>query len=709
MQRELMQRKTSWKLTLAVLAAIQAAHASGEHIQEFIVTASPHDKSAADIAGAFNILDGTALQREAAATLGETLHNQPGINSSSFGPGVGTPVIRGLGGKRVEILQNGTSLVDAADTSPDHAVATEPLLADRIEILRGPATLRYGPGAIGGVVNIIDNTIHTDQLSGLSGAAEVRYNDNNHERTVVGRLDGGNGPANFHLGGVWREGNDVKIPGWAARNRQHDSPDINRGRIANSDAQVDTWVFGTAWSADKLVVGASVKRTSNDYGIPPGGHNHTGHDHDHDHDHQEGDGHASHTRIAMEQDVHQAKLLLRDLNGFIQRAQLDVNHTEYEHREIEMVDDRQMPGTRFDIRGTEWRAELTHAPLTDWRSISWTGTLGLQHSWRDFSATGQEAFVEPSDTRISGIYLIEETTLGAATLELGLRHDRQTVKTRQQRDIEHDSLNASASLLYPVGDTQRVGLILSRSERAPVAEELLAAGEHIATRSYEIGNRDLDTESALSIEATWSHEGELDASISVFHRHFRDFIYALDTGSHFSHHLAHDGFSGLAACSADLAHFGDAGALDDAPPCYLHTQENARFSGLESEIVIPVSDHQSLHLWGDLVRARLSRGGDVPRIPPARLGVHWDFNHGYWSARLSVTHAFEQKRAGANQSQTDDYTRLDVYLNYGRANWSVFLRGQNLTNQEIRQATSFLRDLAPEPGRSLILGARYAF
>ena len=711
-----MKRNKRWGIALSILAATPTgqAIASSDHIQEFIVTASPHDKRAGDIAGAFNVLDGNTLKREASSTLGETLQNQPGINSSSFGPGGGAPVIRGLGGKRVEILQNGSAVIDASDTSPDHAIGVEPLLADRIEILRGPATLRYGPGAIGGVVNIIDNAIHTEQLSGISGAAEARYNTNNHERALVGRLDGGNGPANFHLGGVFRESNDVKIPGWATNHRD-EREDSHRGRIANSDTEADSWIVGAAWTTDRLVVGASANRMTNNYGIPPGGHDHHDHGHDHDEHHHDHGDHHDHdheelTRIDMEQTVYQSKILLRELDGFIDRIRLDLNHTDYQHRELEIEDGVQEIGTRFDISSSELRSELTHSPVSDWRGSEWTGTLGLQHSRRDFRAEGLEAFVMPSDTIATGIYLIEETALGEGTLELGLRHDRQSVETRHLRDIDHNSFNASASLLYPVGDNQRLGLILSRSERAPVAEELLANGEHIATRSYEIGDARLDTESAWNIEASWAYQGDVEATVSIFHRRFQDFIYALDTGTRFSHHLEDDGLSGIAACSADFADFGgDPDAFSGAPACYLHTQQDARFTGAEVEIAFPLTDNQSLQLWGDLVRARFTHGDDVPRIPPARLGAHWDLTQGPWSARLSATYALDQQRAGVNQDSTDGYTRIDAYLSYSMDNWSLFLRGLNLTDQEIRQSTSFLRDLAPEPGRSFVLGARYEF
>src|SRR5690606_5194835 len=238
-----------------------------------------------------------------------------------------------------------------------------------------------------------------------------------------------------------------------------------------------------------------VSRLNNAYGIPPGGHGHGGHDEgesqgdDEHHDDQgieEDHGDELFTRIDLAQTVYQGKLLARGLEGFVQQVRIDLSRTEYGHRELEIAGDEREVGTRFDVTGNEARGEITHAPLA-----GWTGTLGLHYTDRDFAAEGLEAFVPPSDTRGLGIYLIEDLAIGAADLELGLRHDRQRITTSGLDAIDHDSVNASASLLYPLADSQRLGLILSRSERAPVAEELLAAGAHVAPRSYEVAHPEL--------------------------------------------------------------------------------------------------------------------------------------------------------------------------------------------------------------------------
>lgn len=708
-----MKTQSAWGLSLSLVAASLATPvaAAPTHIEEFVITASPHGKRVDEVPGAIAVLDQQQLQREVAATLGETLRNEPGINSSSFGPGVGAPVIRGLGGKRVEILHNGTGVADAADVSPDHAIGSEPLLADRIEILRGPATLRFGPGAIGGVVNVIDNSIHTEQVEGFQGAGEARHNTNNHENALVGRLDGGNGPFTYHLSGVLRDSRDASIPGRADRGDE----DSTRGHIANSDGEADSWTLGTSWVTDKLVAGIGVSRLNNAYGIPPGGHGHGGHDEgesqgdDEHHDDQgieEDHGDELFTRIDLAQTVYQGKLLARGLEGFVQQVRIDLSRTDYGHRELEIAGDEREVGTRFDVTGNEARGEITHAPLA-----GWTGTLGLHYTDRDFAAEGLEAFVPPSDTRGLGIYLIEDLAIGAADLELGLRHDRQRITTSGLDAIDHDSVNASASLLYPLADSQRLGLILSRSERAPVAEELLSAGEHVATRSYEVGNPGLDTESAWNAELNWTLSGEpLEASVSLYHRRFADFIHGADDGSRFSHDREADGLAGAAACSTDLADFdNDAGEFDEALPCLFYRQADARFSGVEAELTLPITTNQTLGLWADQVRARFDDGGDVPRIPPLRVGAHWDYSQGPWSARLSVTRAADQDRAGANQTATDGYTRVDAFVRYGQGGWALFLKGFNLTDADIRNATSFLREIAPEPGRGMVVGASYEF
>lgn len=696
-------------------ALLLPATAGATNIDELVVTASPHNKRLAEIPGALDILGREQLQRHAAATLGDTLQNTPGINSSSFGPGVGLPVIRGLSGKRVELLHNGMAVADASDVSPDHAVATEPLLADRIEILRGPATLRYGPGAIGGVVNVIENSIHADPLDGVHGALETRHDGNNDGDALVGRFDTGNGTWALHLSGVHRDSNEVEIPGATARTVD-DPEDTTFGHLANTDARSTSWTLGLSRVTDHLVIGASVNRLDNEYGIPPGGHQHGEEEHDEEHveqaeeehgheeEEQEEDHGSLFTRIDLAQTSWQGRILLRDLEGMVERVSLDLNRTDYRHLELEIEDGAREIGTVFDVDSTELRLEATHAPLGDW-----TGTLGLQAGRRDFGARGPEAFVPPSETDNLGLFLIEDRDLGEGSLELGARVDRQRISSPGRGDIDHHSFNASASLLYPVGETQRLGLILSRSERPPAVEELLSDGEHVATRSLEIGDPGLDTESALNLEFTWRYDGPFQAQASLYHRRFDDFIYARNTGARFSHELEEEGFAGLSACSASAGDFHDEETFEEALPCLAYRQEDARFTGLEAELTLPLTEAQSLRLWGDSVRARLDEGGEVPRTPPARLGGAWEFERGRWSASLDLLHAFEQNDPGRNEAPTDSYTRLEAFLRYGTEQWSVFVEGNNLTDEEIRNAASFLRDIAPEPGRGIVLGASINF
>ena len=713
-----MKYPTYWgfALPIALLAPIAqgVAAASNPAIEEMVITASPHGKTAEEVAGSLNILGGDQLQRQVAGTLGETLKSQLGINSSSFGPAVGLPVIRGLSGKRVEILQNSMPVDDASATSPDHAIALEPMLADRIEILRGPATLRYGPGAIGGVVNIIDNRIHTAPFAGLEGALETRFDNNGNGKASVGRLDAGSGDFNFHASGVIRANDDMEIPGYAAA--AADGPDdTTRGFVANTDADADSWTLGISRVSDKLVVGLGISRVNNDYGIPPGGHGHGEHEEeDHDDEHHDEEEHdaeeADHggdlfTRIVMRQTEYSGKLLFPDLNGPFTRLDIDLSHSDYRHRELEIEGGLSEVGTRYAARTNNLRAELSRGS-----DDGWLGALGLQFNDVDFVALGEEAFVPPNQVRSGGLFITEETGFGGGTLALGLRLDRQTAEADRGGEQSHNLINASASYLYPLADNQQVSAILSHSQRAPTAEELFAEGEHVATNSYQVGDRDLDQESAHSLEITWSYTGPVAVSASVYHREFANFIFEARDGSRFSHDLEGDGLAGGAACSADLADFDSEQAeFDGALPCFFYRQEDARFSGVEAELRAPLGTDLTARLWGDAVRARLDKSGDVPRIPPARLGLDLDYTRDMWTAGVSFSHGFAQNDPGINEAATDSYSRIDAHLSLGNEQWTLFLKGTNLADKEIRNATSFLRDLAPEPGRSLVVGARFNF
>ena len=673
------------------------------NIEEVIISASAHQKSAQEVAGSFNVIAGDELQRDAAATLGDTLQNQVGIASSSFGPGVGIPMIRGLGGKRIEILQNSSSVGDASDISPDHAIATEALLAERIEILRGPATLRFGPGAIGGVVNVIDNRIHLSAFEGIEGALESRYSSGNDGVATVARFDAGNGPLNLHLDGVSRDSNDVKIPGLA----DLDDSDSSNGFIANSDARADSLSAGASWVQGNSVMGFSVSHLDNNYGLPPASHGAHSEDSDAGHDDIV-------VRIDMQQTSYQGKLLLSDLGDFFDRLNVDVSYTDYQHREQEFdldTGDSAISST-IEAQSRELRAELTHL-----ERAGWFGTMGLQVSSRDFGSSGEESFIPASTTSRQGLYWLEETAIADNNLEVGIRFDRQKIEMADQSlSLDHDSVNIGASWIAPLSEHHRLSLTLAHSERAPAAEELLSLGTHVATNSYEIGNTRLSGESSNSIELTWVYEGDEESLLtfrgSVYHNQFSNFIFQQDTGLSLSHDLEDMGFEGLQACSSALADFSN--SLDeytDAITCYLFEQRDATFSGIELESSYQLSDSQSIELQADLVRGQFTAGSnrDIPRLPPAKIRASYVVESDHWRAALNITRAAAQNNAGENQMSTLGYTRLDASLSYNQPNWSIFIQGQNLTDRDIRNATSFLREIAPEAGRNLTIGLRYQF
>jgi len=677
-------------LPLAVLA-------ESESLEEIVVTASPLAKSVDELVRPVNVLSGDELDKEVASTLGETLNNQLGVNSSSFGPGVGVPVIRGLSGSRVEILQNSTTVQDASDTSSDHAVASEPLLAERIEVVRGSAILRYGNGAIGGVVNVIDNRIPKESIADTSGALQLRFNANNDERVAVGKIETGNNLWAFHADAVLRESNEISIPGFADHEAD-DADETTDGFIENTQAEAKSGSLGFSYTGDDLVAGFSINVLDTRYGIPAGSHGHhedEEHDDEHDdddEDHDEEEEEEEQVDIELEQTRYEFYLKRDNLTGnFLKSIKTELSVTDYEHTELEIEGDEVFQGTFFDVGGLDARVELLHHSMNNW-----LGAIGIQYTDRDFVAIGEEAFVPPSVTESLGIYLLEETSLSFADLELGLRYSSQSIKTAGLAGIDHDSLNANATLAFPLGESGRLAVSAFHSERAPTAEELLSDGEHIATNSFETGDPTLDSETANTLELSYRYQGDsFSLNSSLYHSQFSDYIYQQQNGT---------GFDEASESCQPLA-----GLDEDSIECFFYEQEDATFTGIEIEGRWQLSDSQSIRLWADAVRAELDSSGDVPRIPAHRIGLEWDYSLGPWNLELAGILADDQDRPGLNQEETEGYSRIDASLRYQPENWSAFVNIDNLTDEDIRNATSFLRETAPEPGRAITVGVTRFF
>jgi len=671
-------------LLLALAAASPAAdgpahpHAGAPALDRIVVTASPLSPGSDELVQPVAVLSGEELDRRKAATLGETVARTPGVQSSFFGAGVGRPVIRGLEGARVQVLEGGMSALDASTVSADHAVGIEPFLADQVEILKGPATLLYGSGAVGGAVNVVDGRVpEAMPLLPLSGRGELRGNSVSGEATLMARLDGGQGALAWHADAFHRDAGDYAIPGHARRDEaeahaggDHGGHDHD-GRLANSGLRSKGAAVGLSWIGDDGFVGMAVSRYASLYGIPGVAH---GHD---EGDHAPDDEAAHAVRIDLDQTRVDARgAWFAPLPG-VEALRFRLAHNDYGHLELEGGE----VGTRFHNDGHEGRAELVHAPVA-----GWTGAFGLQYSSRDFRAMGAEAFVPPSRSSDAGLFLVEQRALGNWTAELGARRDRASVDPDTAARARFDATSLSAGVRYQVNEVLHVSAAFDRAERAPSAEELFSNGPHVATGGFELGDPGLGTETANQLElGAHLHVGLLEAEVSVFDNRYDDFIHLLDAGS-----------------------------VEDGLPVRHWTQGDARFRGFEAEARMTLADNTSgrwaLRLFGDRVRASLDAGGNLPRIAPARFGAELGWEREAWRASIGALRHADQQRVAAGETPTDGYTLVDAHLAWHfditDVGGELFLDGTNLTDREARVHTSFLKDVAPLPGRALAFGIR---
>ncbi|MEZ5528445.1 MAG: TonB-dependent receptor [Porticoccaceae bacterium] len=663
------------KLFVAVLAvaglpaAVSAQDQHTSELNEVIVSASPLEENAAGINQAVSVLSGEELRNKAAATIGESLKDEPGVTSSGFGPGVGKPVIRGQTGGRVRVMQDSLGTMDASTASGDHSIATEALVAERIEVLRGPATLRYGNGAIGGVVNVIDNRIPDEVPKEIRGAVEYRHNTANDQNSNVFLLEGGKGNWAWHLDGMYRDSNDLEVEGYAQKPEPGELPDehMSHGFITNTDTQAQSATGGLSWVGDDGFVGISISRTENLYGIPTAEH---GHDAD-------PDAEPEMVRIDMDQTRVDLKGEWTDVFPGFELGRFRLGYNDYEHVEIEGG----AKGTKFTNEAFEGRVELLHQEIA-----GWSGAIGTQFEDRTYAAIGEEAFIPKSDIQQGGIFWTGETNMGDWSYELGLRLDRQTIDPHGESEISHNTQSLSARALWQFSDEQSLSFALTRAQRAPLVEELLSNGPHHASESFDLGDRNLDEETSHNFEVGYRYEGPVTLSLNLFYNAIDDFIFKKNTGV------------------IDL---------DEELPIYQFQQEDATFRGFEASLGIPVGDRWEVELFSDYVRAKLDKSGDVPRIPPLRYGVALDYTAYSWSAGMRLTQASEQSHAGEFEDDTDAYTRLDAHVHYhidtASGEWLLFVKGTNLLDDDIRNSTSYLRDIAPESALSLELGARFSF
>lgn len=670
--------------TGSIVLPAQAEEPSPQELESVIVT-SPLLLKASESAIPVTILSDEELRMKTGHSIGDTLKNELGISSQSFGPGVGTPVIRGQAGPRVRVLSNGIGSSDVSAISPDHATSVEPLLAERIEVLRGPATLLYGSGAMGGVVNVIDNRIPGSQFDKRVGAAlEQRFDSTADETSTTMKLEGGQGNIAYHLDGFYRHRNNLDIGGngidtakVAITDPSLEVVDNPNGYLNNTGAEAISGSAGLSWIDDFGFAGASINNINNNYGIAPDG---TGEEI---------------VRIAMRQDKYDFKSEFNQPFKFAKSIKTRLGYTDYEHTEIANGE----PGAYFTNQAYEGRLEMNHQDIGPLR-----GVVGFQAQTSDFNAIEKlsgDSIVPRSDISSYGVFAVESFDIGPLSYQLGSRVEQTDIRPDDMSSFSYTLISASASAVWKLDKRNSLNLAVTRSSRAPQVQELLANGFHDATRSFDVGSLALTEETSYNLDLGYRFKTDwLRAEFDVFHNWASDYIYQQRSGDY----VDEDG--------------SDACAPNCTIPVVISGQQDAIFKGYEAKLIVPLMENHhgllELTLFSDYTRGQFVNSGDVPRMPPLRYGVQLDYNQDKLASYLRLTRADEQAHAGDFETATAGYFLLNVGVNYQLkayqdAKLMVFAKGNNLLNENIRNSTSYLRNFAPEAGRGAEVGFRVSY
>lgn len=682
-------------------APAEAAEAAGSdphrHTPAEIVVSGVLPRSRQDALSGVAVLQGAALDQAIRPSIGDTLAKTPGVSATSFGPTASRPVLRGLQGERVRVLSDGIGSIDVSNTSVDHAAVVNPLLAERIEVLRGPQSLLYGASAIGGVVNVIDRriptTVPTEEIHlGATGT----YASAAHQRTLAGTVevplgvDAAGGGFVLHADGSYDESDDLKIGGYAltpalraealATAAEIPGSDIDyagnaavRGTLPNSSARTWTVGAGASYINDLGNIGVAYSHTDSLYGVPirfatqPG---------------QEQES----PRLKLRQDRIDLRAVVNARGGLIDKISFRFGYADYVHAEL---DPAGTVGTTFLNQGLEGRLELTQA-----RRGAWHGATGIQYFNRDFNVSGDEAFLPRNGTRQLGVFTLQQLDLGPVMVEAGARYDHSTLIAQPAASQPQffagrrsfDTLSVSGGASYAVAPGWKAALNLSRTERAPAAEELFANGPHAGTAAFEVGDPALAIERATSVEAILRGGGAgYTFEVSAYHTWFHNFVHDDRTG-----------------------------AVVDGLPVYQTRQADARWYGFEAQANVTLARFGDWKLaadaLGDWVHATITGVGPAPRIPPLRVLGGIGLTSPGWDLRAEVERVTAQNRVALNETPTPGYTMVNAELGWrpwGEHRPVTFsLQANNLFNVNARRHASVLKDYAPLAGRDIRLTAR---
>lgn len=659
----------------AVLAAL-ASLSTGVFAQDaektlpaVVVTATPFNSDEnAQILAPAKVLAGNELRNKLGVSLGDTLSRELGVSASGFGAGASRPIIRGLEGPRIKILQNGMAVSDVSTLSNDHAVAIESSTARQIEILRGPAALLYGSGAIGGLVNVVNERIPTTLTPTPSGEAELRIGTADRERSMSFSADGAAGSIGLHLDGSARNTDDYRIPGFAERN----DPDSASGRLPSSFTRARTLGFGASHVANWGHIGASIDTRDDRYGIPT----------------------EERSFIDLSQTRTDIDGLVRQPFAGAESLRFKLATTDYKHTEKE---EDGTPATDFTNRTTETRWEIAHLPIS-----GWSGTFGMQTEHGKFAArsaeSGRPDTVPVTKSSSLAAFLVEQRDFGPLRASSGVR--AESVKRRPDEtglpQRRFDLVSYSLGGLWTFSRGYGLGATISIAQRAPAIEELYSNGPHESTATFDIGDTGLKKEVSRNIELTLQRtEGLVRWKANLFQNRVRNFVYGRTDGT-----LVDE--DGNADPDGEFTQRFWSQAKAVIRGAELEASYNLRGEGL------------SLRGFADTSRGKLENAGNLPLQPATRFGIEAGYRQGPWRSGLSLVRALRQDRLAVFEtSATPAYTLADAHLSFttrsADVQWTWFALVKNLLDRDVRLATSVLRESAPQPGRSLILGVRTVF
>ncbi|QQN38867.1 zinc piracy TonB-dependent receptor ZnuD [Acinetobacter sp. CS-2] len=673
-------------ITLSIFAVIAPAVFADEDTQTqqlatLKLQAHPLVQSAADFAVADQVIDHKKLA-EGSTTIGDALTGELGVSSNQYGSGSSRPVIRGQDGARVKVLQHASETADVSTLSPDHAVTVDPILAKQVEIIRGPSTLLYSAGTVGGLVNVTDNKIPTQMPDkGYEGQLGLRYNTGSDEKlasagVTVALAD----QVALRVEGSKRKANDYIAPDYF---HDHEGELEKERRVGNTFAEGETVNVGLSWIHDRGFSGISYSNRQDQYGLP-------GHSHEYEdcqvsgnaligcgqqpgHTHEE---HAAGPWVDLKTERYDFRTELNDPFAGFQKLRAHASYTDYKHDEIE----ENAAQTTFKSKGYDARLELVHNPIANWE-----GMIGAQYNQQKLDISGEEALLDPTKTRKWSLFALEHKQFDDVHVELGARLDQQKLDIdSDKKDFDDYGFSYSGALNWEFVPNYKLSLVGSHQERLPLAQELYANGKHFATNTYERGNENLAAEKSNNLELGLHYEnGPLDYHVHVYHNWFDHYIYAQTLGN-----------------------FKDFRLVE-------YTQDKAKFYGAEAAASYALNDTYKVGVFGDYVRGKIE-SENAPRVPAGRLGTKVDASFDdHWSGLAEYYHVFNQDKIASYEDETQGYNMVNLGLSYANTladknTYRVYFKANNLLDDQVYSHASFLSNI-PQVGRNFTVGLEFGF